>query len=187
VTGRSMERGKKDDAGRQWPLPIRAMFTTGRMVGFMVLAVPAIVIFAVVVLIPQSARLQSAVYERNLERADKADLAALRDAYGRLNLALLEDETLVKRVAMSELNLQPKDEYVCFNPDVAANPVGTITMRPAPRPATPGGWITVLANRLEDPAKRRGLLLLAAGALLAALFVFSAPEKYRGKKPANPA
>jgi hypothetical protein len=43
------------------------------------------------------------------------------------------------------------------------------------------------ATKVANPPTRRGLLLLATGALLVALFLFAAPQKYARRRPAHAA
>ena len=173
----ALQRGREAE-GTEPPPTLGFLYATGRMVGFLMLTVPAMLVVAAVVLIPEYSRLRAAQYEHDLEATTNADLQTAIDAHDRLNSGLQEDDTLIKRFAMSELNLQPRNEYVSAGGVASARPVGTITPYRHPRPATPPGWLVSLSAKLEDPPKRRGLLLVATGALLGAMFLFSPPEKY---------
>jgi len=177
-------RGKRDDAPAAAqdggaPLELRALFAAGRMVGFLLLALPALAVLAGVVLLPAYVRLANAQYELECKKARIADAEWLVAANDRLIKDLPEDEVLTKRLAMNSLGMLPEDETVIRDPNSApAAPPGVIQPRAHPRPDPPSNWLTQMAQRFENPAKRRGVLLIAACAMLAAMFFFSPPEKY---------
>jgi len=133
-----------------------------------------------VVLVPAHARLVRARYERDCQRAQTADLAALAEAQERMIAALPADEILTMRLAISQESVAPSDRLAYTLPHLA--PAGSPDLiKPVrhPRPPAPSGWLIRLDARLQKISTRRGLLLLALGFLMAAMFVFAPPEKYR--------
>jgi len=158
--------------------PRRPGKAAAQTVCFAILAGGALAVLAAVVLLPAYARLSGARYELGCLKANLADAEALIAANQRLIEALPEDEILTKRLAMSQLGLWPVDEVIVIDP-VAAGPPALIRPTRHARPAPPAGRLTSLAGRLERLPARRGLFGLAAGAILAAMFLFAPSEKRR--------
>ncbi|MCY2932378.1 MAG: hypothetical protein NTV86_23365 [Planctomycetota bacterium] len=59
---------------------------------------------------------------------------------------------------------------------------GEISVIEAPLPKKPNTWLMDAARKVEDPPTRRGLLLLFAGAITAAVYLFD-PGGRRKRKP----
>ena len=59
---------------------------------------------------------------------------------------------------------------------------GDISVIEAPRPQKPNSWLMEAARKVENPPTRRGLLLLFAGAITAAVYLFD-PGGRRRRKP----
>jgi len=159
--------------------PLRVLFAAGRLVGFLVLAGVAVLIVAAAVLVPAYARLARAHYERACQQARTADLSALAEAQERMIFALPDDEVLTMRLAMSQEALSPSDRILYSLPRV--RPTGSpdlIKPMRHPRPAPPPDWLMRLDARLRNRSTRRGLLLVAFGCLVLAIFLFAPPEKY---------
>jgi hypothetical protein len=152
----------------------------GRLLGFLLLAGASMALFAGVLLVPDYARLQHALYEQGRQEASVADLQTLVQANDRLIANLPDDPVLVKRLAMNQYGLFPKDEQVVLDERTQRPPPpGMIVTEPHPRPAMPTGWFLEAAERISNPPTRRGLLLLAAAAMFAAIFLFPAREDRR--------
>ena len=152
----------------------------GRMVGFCLLAGVSLAILAAVLLLPEYARLAWARHELAGWEAAVADKRAQIAANERLEAALPLDPVLTKRLAMNQRGLLPADEVVVL--DVAGGrPLPPAVVHPPrhPRPTAPSGWLMRAAQRMSRPPLRRGLLLLAAVAMLAAMFLFGPREKRR--------
>lgn len=173
-------RGTRDEVTRA---PAGVFFAAGRMVGFLAAAGTAVALIAAIVLVPALARLAQARYERGCQEALTADLEALAKAQERMIEALPEDETLAIRLLISQEDVTPSDrepyELPSLGPSKAPDLIEAVRH---PRPAPPPDWLVHLDRRLKKPATRRGLLLLAVGALVAALFLFAPPEKYRRRR-----
>jgi len=60
-------------------------------------------------------------------------------------------------------------------------PPGVVVPPSAPRPALPPEWLVRAAQKLQNPGRRRGLLLLATGLVITALFLFAPGRAYRRK------
>jgi len=160
----------------------RVFFAAGRLVGFLVSAVTALGILAAVTLLPAYAAMLSARYDRDCEKCRLAGMEALAVANDRLIAAAQEgDPVLIKRLAMSQLGYRPADETIA-DPN-GIGPVQLVTLPHIPRPAPPAGNLQRIVERLTDPNTRRGLLALAAGAMMTAMLAFSPPEKYRKTNP----
>ena len=148
----------------------------GRLVGFCMLATAALAIFAGTMLLPDYARMVHARYELGRQQAANADLEALIQANDRLIAALPDSPVLTKRLAMNQFGVLPEDELVLVSSQTPPPPPGAALTSPHPRPRRPQGRLLDLARRLQKPRTRRGLLLLAAAAMLAALFLFPARD-----------
>ena len=149
------------------------------MVGFTVMASAAVAVISTVVLLPPHAQLVRAQYQRDCLRARTKDLEALSDAHDRLIAALPTDRVLTMRLAISHEALRPRDGSPLRIPGAGpASPPGLVRAVRHPRPAPPSDWLMRLDAKFQRPATRRGLLLLAVGALVLALFLFAPPEKY---------
>jgi hypothetical protein len=156
----------------------------GRLLGFLLLSGASIALFAGVLLIPDYARLQRAVYEQGRQEASVADLQTLVQANDRLINNLPDDPVLIKRLAMNQYGLFPKDEQVVLDDrSQRPPPPGMIVTEPHPRPAVPTGWFLEAAERISNPPTKRGLLLLSLAAMFAAIFLFPAREDRRRPLP----
>jgi hypothetical protein len=150
------------------------------LLGFLLLAGASIALFAGVLMVPDYARLQHAQYEQARQEASVADLQTLVQANDRLIANLPDDPVLVKRLAMNQYGLFPKDEQVVLDErSQRPPPPGMVVVDPRPRPAAPTGWFQETAERISNPPTRRGLLLLAAAAMFAAICLFPARETRR--------
>jgi len=158
--------------------------TAGRVIGFCLLSGAALGLFATTVLLPEYARMVRAEYELARQQAANADLQALIQANQRLIGALPDNAVLTKRLAMSQFGLLPADEVVMVaNYAAGPRPPVMALTTPHQRPQRPDARLMGLAQRLSKPRTRRGLLLLAAAAVLAALFLFPAREPERARHP----
>ena len=154
------------------------------MVGFCLLAGAALAIFAAATLLPEYARVLHADYELARQEAVNADLKALIEANDRLIAALPDNPVLAKRLAMNQFGLWPENEVVMVSDDgIRPAPPGTALTKPHPRPDPPDERLLAVVRRLTRPRTRRGLLLLAAAAMLAALFLFPASDRKRCQEP----
>lgn len=140
----------------------------GRWVLFVVSVGAAMALVAGVVLLPAYAALRRAEWERDClaaqARAARAEIAA----YDRMLDAAPDDPVLTKRLAITQLGLQPRREKVVYEGSVPRPAVLELPAEDAPTP--PAAWVQTAASRLRRPRTRRGVLLLAAGMLSAALF-----------------
>jgi hypothetical protein len=141
-------------------------------------AAAALGIFAVALLLPAYAQLLNANYERDCLDAELACAEQLIEAQENMIAAGETDEVLTQRLARSQLGLLPQTERVAIDP---ANP------RPVPPavfspqtpayPPAPPEWIISMGERLVRAPLRRALMLLAAGALFAAMLLYGRPRK----------
>jgi hypothetical protein len=165
------------------PSPDGLLFAAGRMVGFAALAGLAMATVAALVLLPAYARMRLAIYERDCDRVTAAELRATANANAHLIADLPTNPVLTKRLAMSQGDLLPDNEVIVFKSQPLRPPPDVIIPVRYLRPAPPEDWMIRAAAKVQNPPTRRGLLLLAAGALLVAMFLFAPPEKYSCRLP----
>ena len=162
------------------------MDTLGRTVGFTVMGSLSLAILAGVVLLPPYARLTEARYQRDCLQARLADQQTLIAVNDRLIRALPQDDVMTRRLARSQSEWIPADEAVAIDLDPARRrfaPSQIVTVTPHPRPAEPDGWVVQMAAKLQVPARRAALLLLAGVYMLVALFLYAPREKHRRAHP----
>ena len=134
-----------------------------RAAGCALLVVPAVVIFVAMIWLPPYARLVQTRYLRDCKRADIADHRRQMNALANFNVKYSAgDEVLVKRLAMSHAGLWPDNEII---PAGFRRPQPLITIEPSLRPTQPNPWLMQAARRMGNPRTRRGLMLLAMGAI----------------------
>ena len=165
--------GKRADAAEPKP---EALYRAGRMVGFLALAVPAVGLFAAMVLLPVWAQGAQAQYLAGCQLAEFKDCQAQIAANQRLLAALPADEVLTKRLAESQLPCVPENEVVIRS----GQPAMPDLVRPDPhtRPDRPPQWMLRTADRLAKPSTRTGIALLSIMVLGAACFLFAPPGAY---------
>ena len=164
--------GRKDSDGPAAGL----LFAAGRMVGFLALAGTALAIIAGMVLLPAYAKMRYARYERDCQKVALAEMEATAAANARLIADMPSSPVLTKRLAMSQGELVPDKEVIAPATRATRPPPDVILPVRYPRPDPPEGWLLTAAAKLQNPPTRRGLLLLATGSLLVALFLFAPPQ-----------
>ena len=158
----------------------------GRGAGFLTVAAPAVLVVVAVVLLPPYARLARAKYDLGCARADFIDAEKQIAANKRLITALPVDEVLTKRLAQNQLPCRPANEIVVAGPGVGAGTDVDVTKPPdlvrpprSRRPSPPPAWMATFSAKLSKPPTRRGLLLLALGAIITAVYLFAPQRKQR--------
>ncbi len=156
------------------------MDAVGRVIGFLMMAVPAMAILAGVVVVRPYASMLQAEYDEACTQARVADAEAQVQANERLITTLPTDQVLTKRLAESQLPVTPQHEMII--PSVAPfaglkrSMPDLVVPEPSPRPAPPPQWFMTAAGKLQNPATRRSLLLLALGGLITAVYLFTPPQ-----------
>ena len=149
-----------------------------RWAGFTLLTGLGLATLAAVALLPPYARLAGSEYELAKLRAALADAEALAATNQRLIDALPKDEVLTKRLIMRQSGKLPKDEVVVFDPAAPPPPSpGAVPPERQNQPDPPSAWLLAVAGRLENATTRRGLFVLAVGAIAAAMLLFAPPAK----------
>jgi hypothetical protein len=129
-------------------------------------------VLAGVVLLPVCGRLADMQHRLGCLRASATDAQAQVRANQGLIRALPEDEILTMRLARSELEWLPTDEMVVIDPARRpAGPPALVTVPRHPRPDRPNQRFMHIAAKLEEPAMRRSLVLLAAWGFLAGILL----------------
>jgi len=167
-------RDKKHDS----PGPAgRGFLAAGRFVGFAVLAGISLSILATVVLLPAYVSMSEAGYQRDILAARQRNALKLIDARERMIKALQEDDRqLLTRLVRSQFDLLPRNEVVVIDPSAPPQTPQVYLLAESPLPSAHKGLISHAADKLKNDRTRRGLLLLSAGAMLAAMFLFSPPK-----------
>ncbi len=141
-------------------------------------AAAALGIFACVLLLPAYARLLNANYQRDCLEADLVCAEQLLQAQEKMITTGELDPVLTQRLARSQLGLLPQSELVAIDPTAPRPaPPAIFTPPPAAYPAAPPPWIISMGDRLTRAPLRRALMLLAAGALFAAMLLYGRPSK----------
>ena len=148
----------------------------GRVLGFLMVAGSGMGILAGVVLLPPYASLAQAEYELGCMRASVADAESQIRANDRLIASLPTDPVLTKRLAESQLRSSPQHEVIIPAASIQKNPPDLIVPQRSERPSPPPKWLMRAARRLSNPPTRRGLLLLALGALITGVYLFIPPQ-----------
>lgn len=165
-------RGINDRPGELRPGPLDAV---ARVIGFLMIAGPAMGILAGVVLLPPYVALAQADYDLGCMRASVADAKAQIQANERLIASLPTDQVLTKRLAENQLPCTPRHEVIIPGAP-QKHPPDLVLPRRAQRPARPARWLMTAAGKLSNPPTRRSLLLLALGALITAVYLFTPPQ-----------
>ena len=175
--------GAKAEKESRPPLVPDWVIRTGGLVGFLLLSLSALGILGAVVLLPEYTLLKNEQYRRDCEAAAVQDLQSLIKANGRLAAAIRDDAVEIGRLAMSICDYVPTNETVIpIHSRISPSTPGIVKINPAPRPPKPNDALIRLSARVENPATRRGLCLIAGGLILAAMFLYSTPG--RRKQPA---
>ena len=144
-----------------------------RTLVFVSLLVMSVLIFAGVVLLPPYGNLKYAEYQRDFLHSVNTDAEKLIEANHRLLDALDEDQVLAIRLACSQSDFLPFDEIVFPESPLNDRPGPLVTIQNTPRPEKPSGLLMQLSGKLEKANRRRGLMLLAVGALLVGLLLLN--------------
>ncbi|MCE5277290.1 MAG: hypothetical protein ABFD92_15550 [Planctomycetaceae bacterium] len=160
----------------------RVLHASGRMVGFLMLTVPAVTVFGSAVLLPMIVnQAYHNQYLLDTKKAQVQDMEVLVAANDKLIAQLPVDEVLTKRLAENQLSVVPEAEEVM--PAVGpADPPDLLRPTPHPRPQPPPPWLLHISRRLSNPPTRRGLVVLALGTVITACCLFSPPLPRRRKK-----
>ena len=158
--------------------------SVGRLVGFLVLVVPALAAMAAIVLAPAYTKMLAARYEADCAKADLADMQALKAAYDKLLAEAPESEVFTKRLMQMQTSRVPRDTIVSTTGPGGVMPPGFVVPPRSPRPVAPSADnLTVrIAQKVQDTPTRRGLFLLSIGAMIGGVFIFASPTKYRSTK-----
>jgi hypothetical protein len=148
------------------------------MLGFTVLAGLGLAIIAGLVLLPAYARMAFAGYERDCDKVAVAEMEATAAANAKLIADMPSSPVLTKRLAMSQGDLMPDNEVIVPPAGAVRPPPDVVIPVRYPRPEPPAGWEIIAAGKIQHLSTRRGLLLLAIGSLMVAMFLFAPPEKY---------
>lgn len=163
---------------------MKFLFGFGRMMGFTLLAAPAMAIIAAVVLLPAYQRMEAKVYLKECARQDNQTYKNFIAARDEMIKHAPEDVNLTREFTIAYEGKLPRNEVVVVDPSAPPPPVpGTIAPRYQDRPAPPGNLLLTMADKIAQPNTRRGLFLLATLAILGAMFLF-APEQTYVEPPA---
>jgi hypothetical protein len=180
-----LQPGAKAEKESRPPLVPDWVIRTGGLVGFLLLSLAAVGILGAVVLLPEYTRLKNDEYRRDCEAATVKDLQSLIKVHGRFFADVPQDPVELSRLAMSICSYVPTSETVIPIRSRLPSTPGMVKINPAPRPPKPDDVLIRYSARVENPATRRGLCLIAGGLMLAAMFLYSTPGR-RKKLLAQP-
>ena len=159
--------------------PFGFVFALGRFVGFALLAVPAILIVASVVLLPAYQSMLNTLHQRDCARADNEAIKAYIAQTERLIRQAPEDEQLTMRLRMAYDRVVAPNEVTVEDPPLPPSTPGVVRVIRGKKPPAPSGLLLSMADKVQDPSTRRGLFLLAGLAMLGAIFLFAPADKYK--------
>jgi hypothetical protein len=175
-----MDAEPKDEGIEEVPAGLRFIFGFGRMVGFLLLAVPALATIGAITLLPTYQSMMASLHQRDVRQAEIGTSQDFVVATEKMISRLPEDEDTTRRLVMLQQRLLPRNEVVMIDPgEKPAPPPGVIVPDRRAKPAAPSDMFLSMADKLKNPGTRRGLFLLAAGAMLAAMFLFAPADRYR--------
>jgi hypothetical protein len=149
-----------------------------RGVGFSVLTGMSLSLLAAVVLLPAWGRYAVLRYQRDCKARDVREAEMTLAAMDRLLEDVRKDEVLTQRLAWSRLGLCPSGEVRVLPRDRRdETQPGSLSKIRLPDPPGPNGKLLGLARRTNESRRRRGMLALAGGMLIAALLLFTPPER----------
>jgi hypothetical protein len=155
------------------------LFAFGRFVGFLLLVLPALATVAALTLLPEYQQMTAKAYELDKLRTDNQSFKDYVAANERLIEQASEDEVLTTRLRISHERLLPRNEVVVVDPNAPpVPPPGVIVPAKRAYGPKPENLLLSMAGKLNDENTRRGLFLLSAVAMMAAMFLFASPEKY---------
>jgi hypothetical protein len=158
--------------------------TFGRMVAFLILAIPAVAMLGALVLLPAWISHQNTLYDGEMLKAEIAD-TQLRIAGNEAGIKAADNDHIYqKRLAISLLGLLPPDEVIVDNPNLPPSTPGVVKLTPHPRPSRPDDWFYQMGVRLQNRRTQLGLAALSFAALAAGIFIFPTPRKYIPKPAA---
>jgi len=134
-------------------------------------------LLAGVVLAPPYARMIEHKYVLAKEEVRLQEAKATLDAYGRLIEQAPTDEVLTQRLAWSQLGMYPANETVLRNPNRQTTRPGVLAAISLPQPQKPNSQLYRMGMLLTDPARRRGLIAIAA-VLFVLCLILSSPESH---------
>lgn len=137
----------------------------------------AMLILAGVVWLPDIARVRQLDHQRACQELRVREADATVAAMDRLIARTPTDEVLTKRLAWSKLGLLPSNEAWPQHTSVPPPPSpGTLSPIRFSDPPPPNAAIDRWALKVQSPAYRRGLLVLAGCMIVAAMLLFPAPR-----------
>lgn len=152
--------------------------TLGRTFVFLILATPAMVILAALILLPGWISHQTTWYDGEIQKAEIAD-TQLRIAGNEATIKAADNDPIfLKRLAISLLGMLQRDERIVDNPNLPPSTPAVVKITPHPRPSPPNDWFYQMGLRLQNRRTQIGLAVLSFAALAAAIFIFPTPRKY---------
>lgn len=174
-----MEPGQRVNSASATTGGLGFLFGFGRFVGFLLLAAPALATVAALVLLPAYQHMTEQAYETEKLRSDNQSIKDYIASNDRLIEDAPVDEDLTTRLRISNARLLPRNEVVVVDPNAPpAPPPGVIVPAHRPYAPKPDNLLLSMAGKLSDDNTRRGLFLLSAVAMMAAMFLFAPPESY---------
>lgn len=162
------------------------MDSVGRFLGFLMFAGPAMVILAALILLPAWKHYAMAEYEAACRQTLTEQTNLSLECRSRVNHDIHDSELLTERLLMSQTSMTPANQTVLVDPSLPPWSPMMINPIKLPPPPPPQGKLLHLANKLENPTTKLGLLLVMIGAGLAAVFLYGPPAPRKSVQDAPP-
>ena len=139
---------------------------------FLALTLVGLAILSAVVLFPAYCSLAETEYRLGSLRSELAETQDLLTVNQRLIRDLPSDEVLIRRLARAQTEWVPPNEVVVIGP-VKSEPTAAhlVSIPPRPRPRPPNRWMLLFGAMLRRGVVRKGLVLVAAGGMMAGLLL----------------
>ena len=151
------------------------MDSVGRFLGFLMFAGPAMLILAALILLPPYKGMKMHEYSDKCAAAAMGEKSLYLDCRSRVISDMRDDQVFTERLLISQTSLRPANQTVVVDkslPPWSPMMINEVKFSPPP---PPHGWLFQLANRLENPTTKLGLMLVMIGAGLAAVFLYGPP------------
>ena len=151
------------------------MDSVGRFAGFLMFAGPAMLILSALILLPSYKHYAMAKYEADCKQTLAKERNDSLDYRSRVISDMRESELLTERLLMSQTSMTPANQTVVVDPSLPPwSPMMINPIKHTP-PPPPQGTLLQMANKIDNPTTKLGLLLVMIGAGLAAVFLYGPP------------
>jgi hypothetical protein len=150
--------------------------------GFFIVAGMAMALHAAGGFLPVWQRQNQAQYARNALAAQVETTDRLIDYNEKLIEAVKTDPILTQRLMSQHMNYRPPGEIAVETGAPEDPPIAVLLAAEAPLPPSPPPTLAALAEKVQNPSTRRGLLAIAGLLMTAAMILFAPPDASTKKR-----